>query len=47
MIIEVDHSVVTGLRKAAARRDTSVARLASDLLDTIVADDLVQAILDD
>jgi hypothetical protein len=46
-IIELDPSVVLRLRPAAAERGVTVPGLIRDLLDRIVEDDLVQAVLDD
>ena len=44
--VELDPGIVTPLRKEAARRDMSLQRLVTDLLDVIVADQLMTAILD-
>ena len=41
------HELATRLRREACKRDTTVDRLIRDLLDTIVQDKLVQAVLDD
>lgn len=45
--IEVDLGLVVLLRKEARARDMPVKRLIVDLLDVIVTDRLVAAVLDD
>ena len=47
LLLEVEHGLVTRYRVEAARRDMPVRRLLHDLLDTIAADKLTGAILDD
>ena len=47
IMVEVGREVIVDLRPEAARRDVSVPRLINDPLDTIVADQLTTAILDD
>jgi hypothetical protein len=47
LMLEVEHGLVTQFRVEAARRDMPVKRLLHDLLDTIAADHLTAAILDD
>jgi hypothetical protein len=47
LLLEVEHGLVTQFRVEAARRDMPVKRLLHDLLDTIAADRLTGAILDD
>ena len=42
----LDHALILALRPEAARRGTTVLRLIHDLLDTIAADKLTAAILD-
>ena len=44
--IEIDLASILALRPEAARRGTTVARLVNELLDTIAADKLTGAILD-
>jgi hypothetical protein len=44
--LEIDRETIGGLRTEAARRDVSTTRLIGDLLDAIVGDRLVGAILD-
>jgi hypothetical protein len=46
-MIEVEHEVVVRLRRDAAIREMPVAALIRQLLDTIAADRLVDAVLDD
>jgi hypothetical protein len=46
-VVEIAHEVVVSLRREARRRDTTVERLARDLLDIIATDGLVGAVLDD
>ena len=46
-VIEIDRSILTKLRPAAAERDCSVERLCRELLDRIATDHLAGAILDD
>jgi hypothetical protein len=46
-IVEIAHETVLGLRREAVKRETTVERLAKDLLDVIAADNLVAAVLDD
>jgi hypothetical protein len=43
--VELDPGIVTPLRTEAARRDMSLQRLVTDLLD-VIADQLTTAILD-
>ena len=45
--VELEESVVRGLRGEALRRNVPVARLIRDLLDVIVTDRLTTAVLDD
>ena len=45
-VVEIAHEVVVSLRREARRRDTTVERLARDLLDIIATDGLVGAVLD-
>jgi hypothetical protein len=45
--VEIEESVVRGLRGEASRRQVPVARLIRDLLDVIVTDRLTTAVLDD
>jgi hypothetical protein len=45
--VDVEESVVRGLRGEASRRNVRVARLIRDLLDVIVTDRLTTAVLDD
>ena len=45
--VELEHGLVAAFRPEARRRDVSVGRLVLDLLDTIAADGLVTAVLDD
>jgi hypothetical protein len=47
LMLEVEHGLVTQFRVEAARRDMPVKRLLHELLDTIAADQLTGAILDD
>ena len=44
--IELPHQTVCGLRREAAKRETSFARLAVEILDLVVDDGLVGAVLD-
>lgn len=44
--VELAHDTVLGLRREAAKREMTVARLAQDLLDMIASDGLVAAVLD-
>ncbi len=46
-VIELEYLLVRKLRPAAAARETTVPRLVVNLLDTIVCDALVDAVLDD
>ena len=45
--IEIERGVISGLRKEAIARGTNAGALVRDLLQIIVADHLVDAILDD
>jgi hypothetical protein len=45
--ISVEGSLVTGLRKAAAERDTSVDRLVKDILTAVLNHKLFDAVLGD
>ena len=45
--VELDAGIVVPLRREAARRDMSLQCLVTSLLDTIVADGLTNAVLDD
>jgi hypothetical protein len=45
--IEVEQATMSTLRREAARRDISVDRLISSLLNAVAADGLVNAVLDD
>jgi hypothetical protein len=45
--VEIEESVVRGLRGEASRRQVPVARLIRDLLDVIATDRLTTAVLDD
>jgi hypothetical protein len=45
--IEIDRITVAALRPFAKARDVCVARLVRDLVRTVVAEDLVDAVLDD
>jgi hypothetical protein len=47
LLLEVEHGLVTQFRVEAARRDMPVKHLLHDLPDTIAADKLTSAILDD
>jgi hypothetical protein len=46
-VVEIAHNTVLSLRREAAKRETTVERLARELLDVIAADGLVGAVLDD
>jgi hypothetical protein len=41
-----DASVILALRKEAARRSLPAARLAIDIIETVITDDLTAAVLD-
>jgi hypothetical protein len=45
--VEVSRAALMTLRKEAAARDTSVDALVAKLIDTIVTDRLIEAVLDD
>jgi hypothetical protein len=45
--IEVEHTVIVALRPEARRRDVSVERLVQNILNVLVTDRLVTAVLDD
>jgi hypothetical protein len=45
--VSIDREVIVRLRPEAARRDTSVPQLITNLLNVIAADQLTTAILDD
>ena len=45
--IEVERGLVTSLRKAALQRGTNAPRLLRDIINVVVTDELVDAILDD
>jgi hypothetical protein len=45
--IGVGDTLYADLRREAVKRETTVDRLARDLLDRIVADKLIRAVLDD
>jgi hypothetical protein len=45
--LEIEPDIVRRLRPEAARRDVSVTSLVHQLLDVVVEDQLVGAILDD
>jgi hypothetical protein len=45
--VQIDRGVLAQLRPAAAKRKTTSAHLAADLLAVIAKDELVDAILDD
>jgi hypothetical protein len=47
VMIPVEHSVATRLRRAAAERGMPVKSLICELLDVIASDKLVDAVLDD
>jgi hypothetical protein len=44
--VAIPLAVVRALRPAAARRDTTVPRLISDLVEVVSRDNLVSAVLD-
>ena len=44
--IELPHQTACGLRREAAKRETTLQRLAVELLDLVVDDGLVGAVLD-
>jgi hypothetical protein len=45
--VEFDRALLTRLRPEAAARGTTVRQLIRDLVETVVADRLVTAVLDD
>ena len=45
--IEVERNIVTAFRKEAAARGTSADRLIRNVLDLVVADKLIGAVIDD
>jgi hypothetical protein len=45
--VEISIAVIRALRPQAARRDVSVQRLISDVIEVVAADGLVSAVLDD
>jgi hypothetical protein len=45
--IEVEHALVVAYRKAAGKRGLKATSLIHELLDVIVADQLIDAIMDD
>jgi flavoprotein len=45
--IEIDRTSMVALRPAAAARGTTVAKLATSILETVVRDALADAVLDD
>jgi hypothetical protein len=48
LVLEVDHAIVVGLRRAAVRRDLPIRALINSLLDTLACDaTLIDAVLDD
>jgi hypothetical protein len=47
MTVEIEHEVAVRLRAAAAECGTTVPALAGQIIDTVAADKLVDAVLDD
>jgi hypothetical protein len=47
MMFELDGELLLLLRREAAKRETSAPRLARELLDTVISENLVRAVLDD
>ncbi|HEX9324093.1 MAG TPA: hypothetical protein VF913_18535 [Xanthobacteraceae bacterium] len=45
--VELEYLLARKVRPEAARRDMTVSRLVVDLLDVIVSDELIDAVLDD
>jgi hypothetical protein len=46
-IVEIDGEMLVRFRREAARRETTAPRLARELLDVAIAENLYRAILDD
>jgi hypothetical protein len=47
MVLELEGELLLRLRREAAKRETSASRLARELLNVVIAEDLIRAVLDD
>jgi hypothetical protein len=47
VLLELAGDLLVSLRREAVKRETTAPRLAQELLDVVIAEDLVRAVLDD